>query len=365
MTREFSPLSGHNLILPRPDPSGSRCCPGTLWVPLGSGRLNGSPRQAALRAARLLLMALVLSLALSGQAARASGESTYAPTFSGTLVRLALSGHEPDFDPIYRLIISARLHDPAPAGQALPDSMLVLSSYLESFSPSTTPILPDLLHPDQPADGLHGFLQGKAALVNAGGRIAYRGSLLAEIFKGNTVHLVVTLQREGGSPLADPLRLQGIFGLKRGAMHGSLRASGPLDRAALAVPAATWPSWQAVVGQLVVHPPPMLGAPAALPSAQGTAPPATSQAPIRPGSVALAPLPATLSRGSSVVPASSSAAQAAPPPLRHTAPTRRVVPPAPPHWPPGAWPRRPSPSPPPARPAARDHRRSSSPLLQR
>ena len=273
-------------------------------------------------------MALVLSLALSGQAARASGESTYAPSFAGTLVRLALSGHEPDFDPIYRLIISARLHDPAPAGRALPDSMLVLSTYLESFSPSTTPILPDLLHPDQPADGLHGFLQGKAALVNAGGRIAYRGSLLAEIFKGNTVHLVVTLQRQGGSPLADPLRLQGIFGLNRGAMHGSLRASGPLDRAALAVPSRPWPSWQAVVGQLVVHPPPMLGTAAASSKAPSSA--AVPHPPVPSGSAALVPAPSTSSRGSSVVPTSSSAAQAAPPPLRHTAPTRPVVPPAPP-----------------------------------
>ena len=284
-----------------------------------------------MRAARLFLLAAVLTLVLGGQAVRAADGTTYAPSFSATLVRLALSGHEPDFDPIYRLIISARLHDPSQFGQALPDSMLVLSSYLESFSPSTAPILPDLLHPDQAADGLRGFLQGKAALVNAGGRLAYRGSLLAEIFKGNRVHLVITLQREGGSPLADSLRLQGIFGLNRGAMHGSLRASGPLDRAALTVPSRPWPSWQTVVGQLVVHPPPMLGtAAAAQPSSQGTALPATSQAPIRPGSAALAPAPATLSRGSNAAPALSSGAQAAPPPALHTAPTRPVMPPAPP-----------------------------------
>lgn len=288
------------------------------------------PRQAILRVARTILLALVLSLALGGHVVRAAGGTTYAPTFSGTLVRLALSGHEPDFDPIYRLIISARLHDPAPAGRALSDSMLVLTSYMESFSPSTVPILPDLLHPDQPADGLRGFLQGKAALVNADGKIAYRGSLLAEIFKGNRVHLVVTLQREGGSPLADSLRLQGIFGLNRGAMHGSLRASGPLDRAALMVPSRPWPSWQTVVGQLIVHPPPMLAAPAAPPSSQGTAPLATSQAPIRPGSAALAPAPATLSSGSNAAPALSSGAQVAPPPALHTAPTRLVAPRAPP-----------------------------------
>ena len=354
MSHEFGPLSGRNLrnlILPRPDPSGSRSCPGTLWVPLGSRRVGDSfgsrrfarrdaafkswhqlpprARRAASRAARLFLLTAVLTLVLGGQAVRAAGGPTFAPSFAGTLVRLALSGHEPDFDPIYRLIISARLHDPAPAGRALPDSMLVLSSYLESFSPSTAPILPDLLNPDQPADGLRGFLQGKAALVSAGGKIAYSGSLLAEIFRGNRVHLVVTLQREGGSPLADPLRLQGIFGLNRGAMHGTLRASGPLDRAALAVPSHPWPSWQTVVGQLVVHPPPMLGAPAAPPSSQGTAPPAISQAPIRPGSVALAPLPATPIRGSSVVPALSSGAQVAPPPAFHTVPARPVVPPAP------------------------------------
>ena len=70
------------------------------------------------------------------------------------------------------------------------DMMLVLSAYLENFQPDTTPLLPDLLHPDRTATSLGGFMQGKAALVNRGGRMGYRGSLLAEVFRDNSAHLI-------------------------------------------------------------------------------------------------------------------------------------------------------------------------------
>ena len=87
------------------------------------------------------------------------------------------------------MIIAATLHDSGSAPSALPDSKLILSTYLENFQPDTTPVLPDLLHPNQTANGLGGFMTGKAALVNAAGRVGYRGGLLAEVFLDNSVHL--------------------------------------------------------------------------------------------------------------------------------------------------------------------------------
>ena len=62
----------------------------------------------------------------------------------GKIVQAGLSGFEPDFDRIDRVIIAATLHDTGTAPTALPDSMLVLSTYLENFQPDTTPVLPDL-----------------------------------------------------------------------------------------------------------------------------------------------------------------------------------------------------------------------------
>jgi hypothetical protein len=205
-----------------------------------------------------LLYAALLWL-LGGRVTGAAAQQPYAPTYTGRIVQFALSGHEPDFDPIYRLILEATLHDPRRAPAALPDATLLLSSFMESFTPSTTPILPDLLRPDQPATGLRAFLQGKAALVNAGGRVAYRGSLLAEIFRDNAVHLVLTLQRPGAPDVAAPLRLQGIFMLTPGTQRGSLRALGPLERSALQVPRGPIPSWRTLAQQLVVLRPAMVG----------------------------------------------------------------------------------------------------------
>jgi hypothetical protein len=186
--------------------------------------------------------------------------STYAPTLDGKAERFGLSGLEPDFDPIYQVIVSARLHDGRPAGEAFPDATLVLSAYLESFQPATTPTLPDLLNPNQVANSLAGFLQGKAALVNAAGHTVYVGSLLAEIFQDSTEHLVVDLDPVGGDPSAPATRLQGSLTLFKGGKEaGSLRALSPLAHSALAVPRGRLPSWQSVVAGLSVSKPRMMG----------------------------------------------------------------------------------------------------------
>lgn len=147
-----------------------------------------------------------------------------------------MSGFEPGFDPIDRIIIDATLHDPRPRGQALPDTMVVLSTYLENFQPGTTPVLPDLLHPDhllhpdQTATALGGFMTGKMALVTRGGRITYRGGILAEVFLDNAVHIIIDMDRAGADDATPSLRLKGSFTLHKDLLvRGEMRAIRPLS----------------------------------------------------------------------------------------------------------------------------------------
>lgn len=189
-----------------------------------------------------------------------AGPQSYQLAFTGTAVDFNLSGMEPDFDPLYRVTVSGSLRDLRPAGQALPNATLVLSAYMEVFQPDTMPILPDLIHPEQTASNLAGFLSGKAALVNVGGRVVYRGNLLAEIFADNTEHLLVDLYPVGAAPTAAAIRVQGAIDLKKGgAEYGTVRALRPLMRAALAVPRGHQPSWQSVIAGLGVRVPAMVG----------------------------------------------------------------------------------------------------------
>ena len=148
-------------------------------------------------------------------------------------------------------------------------------------------MLPDLLHPNDVADNLAGFLSGKAALVNAGGVVVYRGSLLAEIFQGNTEHLVVDLSPSSAGP---SVRLQGVISLVAGgAEHGALHALRPLARAQLAVPNARVPSWQQIVSSMSIHKPAMIG----------TAGSGGQHSPSRPTTIApMAPLAGTRSMAS-------------------------------------------------------------------
>ena len=214
-------------------------------------------------------------------AAETPVQGSYTLAFTASAVSFDLSGMEPDFDPIYRLIVTGTVHDQRPLAHALPDATLVLSSYLEVFQPDTTPLLPDLLQPALTATDLAGFLTGKAALVNTGGKIVYRGSLLAEIFSDNTEHLLVDLYRVGAATNVPPIRLQGPLQLKKGGGEtGSLRALKPLASAALAVPPAAQPDWKSVTSGMEVSPPVM----------RGTAAPAGAQAPSSSGATSIATL---------------------------------------------------------------------------
>jgi hypothetical protein len=212
-----------------------------------------------------------------GKPAKGSGAS-YSLVFSGKPVNFDLSGMEPDFDPIYKVIVTSTLHDGRKAPHALPDATLILSAYLEAFQPDTTPVLPDLLHTDQQAMDLGGFLSGKAALVNIGGHVVYRGSLLAEIFQDNREHLVVDL--DPVSP-GKSVRVEGVITLHRGGSEaGTLRALAPFASAALAVPRGRAPSWQNVVNGMNVSKPAMMGT-AGSPAQQTPAKP-TTIAPLTP-----------------------------------------------------------------------------------
>jgi hypothetical protein len=195
--------------------------------------------------------------------------------YSGKPVDFELSGLEPDFDPIYKLIVSTKLHDLSAKQPTLPDSILILSAYLEVFQPDTTPVLPDLLHPTMPANDLAGFLSGAAAIVNAGGHVVYKGSLVAEVFQDSTEHLIIDLDPINAKAGWGSVRLEGQIVLHKGGMEtGTLKALQPLAHAALAVAPGHIPSWQAVIKSLAVHIPAMMGT-AGRPGAHPPAKPAT------------------------------------------------------------------------------------------
>ncbi|HVA92157.1 MAG TPA: hypothetical protein VNL71_20215 [Chloroflexota bacterium] len=206
--------------------------------------------------------------------ARPSAKS-YTLRYTGTAVNFDLSGLEPDFDPIYKVIVSTTLHDTRSKSVALPDATLILSAYLEVFQPDTTPVLPDLLHPNQVASNLAGFLSGAAALINVGGKVIYRGSMVGEIFQDSTEGLVIDLAPIGAASGDPSVRLQGVLVLhKGGSESGTLQALTPLPRSALEAPRDRMPSWQAVVNGMSVHTPTMMGT-AGAPGKKAPAQPAT------------------------------------------------------------------------------------------
>lgn len=241
-------------------------------------RRPASLRRGTARAAlALTILALVVFSAWPGAVARSAAPPTYHAAFNGHIVQYGFSGFEPDFDRIDKVIISATLHDTRPASVAAPDATVILSAYLENFQPDTTPILPDLLHPNQTATSLGGFLHGKAALVNASGQVRFTGDLLAELFLDNSAHIIVDLEPVGAPTTAPTLRLEGIFTLYkqgtsltvRGALH-AIRALTAPEHAGLYVARGPQPTWQSVVSSLTVPLPPMMG------TGGGKAPPATA-----------------------------------------------------------------------------------------
>ncbi len=240
------------------------------------------------------------------------------PSLHGRVVTFARNGYEPDGDPVDRVIIEALLRQqggpaargplsaqdrrvarPRFAGQGgFPDMTLVLSTYLENFQTATVPILPDLLRKDVTATSLGGFMQGKAALVDGAGRVRYRGSVLAEVFLDNSIHIVADLDPQGLPAAAASLRLSGAVTLRKDlTLAGSLRASrAPLPAEALALragrPRAV--SWRAVVAGLRVRYPRMMGTSGAgvVPGAPPPSTQSTTPATVATGGQAQGPAPA-------------------------------------------------------------------------
>jgi hypothetical protein len=184
-------------------------------------------------------------------------------TMTGRLVSYAMSGFEPDFDPIYRVVIAGTLHPSRPAHPVVPDQQLVISAYLENFQPTTTPVLPDLLHPNQTASSLGGFMTGKAAVANAAGTITDVGTVLIEVFLDNSAHFIMTLDGQGPAGQAPPLRLRGRFTLHKDlSIKGEAQAARPLtapELAAWRVARGHRLSWRSIVEELTVSKPRMMG----------------------------------------------------------------------------------------------------------
>ena len=164
---------------------------------------------------------------------------------------------EPDFDQVYRVVVTGVLHDTRPAGIAAPDSQLVLSLNLEMYQRGTALILPDLLNPRVIPPDIEGFLTGKAALVSAAGHIAYKGNALAELFHKGAVHIVLQLYAVVAGAKATPIVLQGTFVLMvGGTRRGTLHSPDQSDFEALRVPQVHPLPWQTVLAALAVPPPP-------------------------------------------------------------------------------------------------------------
>jgi len=208
----------------------------------------------------LSLMATAPALARPNLWNRVPEAPGFSATLDGHVVQHRRVGYQPDFDPIDRVVISAMLRHVRSAGVDLPDTMLVLSLYLENFTDTTTPLLPDLLHPDQPATGIGGFMQGKAVLITAAGRKGFDGSVLAEVFLDNTVHIALDLVPSGASVTTPTQRLLGTFTLESDlSLRGALDGSQSLAAQVLRVPRGRPIAWQSVVAGLAVRIPPMMG----------------------------------------------------------------------------------------------------------
>jgi hypothetical protein len=107
-----------------------------------------------------------------------SGKPTHAfrASLTGSTIYSSLSGFEPDFDPIVRIIIVTHAY-----ARGLPPLNLLLDAYIEQFQSDTQPVLPDLIHPKVALSStLGGFFSGKAMIVGPSNQILYSGNMLAE-----------------------------------------------------------------------------------------------------------------------------------------------------------------------------------------
>jgi hypothetical protein len=187
----------------------------------------------------------------------------YSPHMTGSVQGYRLWGIEPDGDPLYQVVLQTRL---APS-RDIPAINLIVEAFLENFKPDTTPILPDLLSPNQTAQNLGGFLQGKAILTDDAGNALYIGSFLDEAFLDNgRNHLAIQLFGSGNTNHARGT-LKGSFTLRQDAtLAGSLRGQLDLPVAAraqiLARAGAKLKPLTQIISQVTVKPAPMVGKPA-------------------------------------------------------------------------------------------------------
>jgi hypothetical protein len=184
-----------------------------------------------MRRSVVLLAGMAVFLAISDRAMVTAASSSYSPAITGSIQGYRLAGVEPDGDPLYQVVLQTKL--PASAGN--PTLNLIVDSFMENFRPDTTPILPDLLHPNRTATNLGGFLQGKVLLVDDAGNVLSIGSFVTEAFLDNSNHTVITLLGSG-SPAKTIGKLTGIFRLSgkqatlSGQLSGHLQLSAAIRR---------------------------------------------------------------------------------------------------------------------------------------
>lgn len=212
----------------------------------------------------IMLLSVVAAIGIALLPSPSGGEGLgergiYSPSMTGTVAGYRLAGIEPDGDPLDQVVLQSRL---SPSGGA-PKVNLIVSSYLENFKPDTTPVLPDLLHPNQTAQNLGGFLQGKALLTDDAGNVLYIGSFLAEAFLDNSNHAVVRLDGAGNGK-GGTASLKGTFRLaKNGALHGTFSGHIALPPAArrqiLSHRGAKMKPLKDIISVVTVRPAPMMG----------------------------------------------------------------------------------------------------------
>ena len=169
----------------------------------------------------LAIVTAILALAVvspCGATAAAASTAKFHGTFAGNVIWYYPAGFEPDFDPIERVIIQTTLHSPH-----TPPMTLILDAYLENFKPDTTPILPDLIHPNiQLSTTLGGFFTGQAIVVAPSDRIIYTGMMLAEAFitPHGVQHMILRLTGQGAA-LGGVMNLDSVFHVNKSfAVHG-------------------------------------------------------------------------------------------------------------------------------------------------
>ncbi len=169
---------------------------------------------------RLAFLGLAAALLATGSSAVLAA-APYGPAMRGEVAGYSLAGVEPDGDPLYRTVLTARLS----ASAGVPAIHLVVDAYMENFKPDTMPILPDLLHPSRQASSLGGFMQGKALLTDDRGTILAVGSMVAEAFLDNSNSVVMSFGDPGNVGPARGVKgkLKGRFTLETaGTLHGAL-----------------------------------------------------------------------------------------------------------------------------------------------